>query len=44
MAARIELVAGGRMYELIGDASRIMVCITTPCEPQPGTPEAFGAS
>ena len=42
MASRLEIAAGGRMYELTGDASRIMVCITTPCEPQPGTPEAFG--
>lgn len=42
MATRLEIVADGRVYELTGDASRIMVCITTPCVPQPGTPEAFG--
>ena len=42
MATRLEIVADGRLYELTGDASRIMVCITTPCVPQPGTPEAFG--
>lgn len=42
MVSRLEIVAGGRMYEITGDASRIMVCVTTPCEPQPGTPEAFG--
>jgi hypothetical protein len=41
MVSRLEIVAGGRLYELTGDASRIMTCITTPCEPQPGTPEAF---
>jgi hypothetical protein len=42
MVSRLEIVAGGRLFELTGDASRIMVCITTPCDPQPGTPEAFG--
>jgi hypothetical protein len=41
-ATRLELVADGRIYDLAGDASRIMVCVTTPCDPQPGTPEAFG--
>lgn len=39
---RLQLVADGRLYELTGDPGRIMVCITTPCDPQPGTPEAFG--
>jgi len=42
MATRLEIVADGRVYELTGDASRVMVCVTTPCVPQPGTPEAFG--
>jgi len=42
MATRLQIVADGRLYQLTGDASRIMVCITTPCDPQPGTPEAFG--
>jgi hypothetical protein len=42
IVSRLEIVAGGRLFELTGDASRIMVCITTPCEPQPGSPEAFG--
>ena len=41
-ATRLEIVADGRVYDLTGDASRIMVCITTPCDPQPGSPEAFG--
>ncbi len=41
-AARLQLVADGRLYEITGDPGRIMVCITTPCDPQPGTPEAFG--
>jgi hypothetical protein len=42
MATRLEIVADGRVYDLIGDASRIMVCVQAPCDPQPGTPEAFG--
>lgn len=42
MATRLEIIADGRLYELTGDAGRIMVCVTTPCDPQPGTPEAFG--
>jgi hypothetical protein len=42
MAARLEIAADGRVYDLTGDPSRIMVCVTTPCNPQPGTPEAFG--
>lgn len=41
-ATRLQIVADGRLYELTGDPGRIMVCITTPCDPQPGTPEAFG--
>jgi hypothetical protein len=39
---RLEIVADGQVYSLSGDASRVMVCVTTPCDPQPGTPEAFG--
>ncbi|MEO8272735.1 MAG: hypothetical protein ABI620_01545 [Chloroflexota bacterium] len=41
-ATRLQIVADGRLYELTGDPSRIMVCVTTPCVPQPGSPEAFG--
>lgn len=41
-ATRLEIVADGRVHTLTGDPSRVMVCITTPCVPQPGTPEAFG--
>lgn len=41
-ATRLEIVADARIHDLTGDASRIMVCITTPCDPQPGSPEAFG--
>jgi hypothetical protein len=42
VASRMEIVADGRVYDLVGDPSRIMVCITTPCTPEPGSPEAFG--
>ena len=41
-AARLEIVADGRVYALAGDPHRVMVCVTAPCNPQPGTPEAFG--
>lgn len=41
-AARLEIVADGRVYDLMGDPNRVMVCIQAPCNPQPGTPEAFG--
>ena len=42
MATRLEIVADGRLHELIGDSGRIMVCVTTPCNAQPASPEAFG--
>lgn len=42
MTARLELAADGRVYDLVGDPSRVMVCVAAPCDPQPGTPEAFG--
>jgi hypothetical protein len=41
-AARLEIVADGRIYDLVGDPNRVMVCVTAPCNPQPGTPEVFG--
>jgi hypothetical protein len=41
-ATRLQIVADGRMYDLTGDQNRVMQCITTPCVPQPGSPEAFG--
>ena len=40
-ATRLELVADGRVYDLTGDASRQIVCVTAPCNAPPGTPEAF---
>lgn len=41
VVTRLEIVADGRLYDLSGDASRVIQCITTPCTPEPGTPEAF---
>ena len=38
---RLQIVADGRMYDLRGDAQRAVQCVTTPCAPAPGTPEAF---
>ncbi len=40
---RIEIVVDGVLHDLTGDPSRVIVCVTTPCDPAPGTPEAFGA-
>lgn len=40
-ATRLQIVAGGHLYELTGDQSRVMTCVTTPCVPPAGTPEAF---
>ena len=40
---RLEIVADGRVYDLSGDAGRVIQCITTPCNPEPGTPEAFAS-
>jgi hypothetical protein len=42
-ATRVELVADGRIHVLTGDPSRLIQCITTPCTPAPGTPEAFAS-
>ena len=39
---RIELLVDGTMRELRGDPNRIIQCIQAPCNPAPGTPEAFG--
>ena len=40
---RIEIVVDGVLHTLTGDPSRVIVCITAPCDPAPATPEAFGA-
>jgi hypothetical protein len=39
--ARVEIVVDGVLHTLTGDPSRTIVCITAPCNPPPGTPEAF---
>lgn len=39
---RIEMIVDGVLHKLIGDPMRVIVCITTPCDPAAGTPEAFG--
>jgi hypothetical protein len=43
LLGRVEIVVDGVLHDLTGDPSRVMVCITTPCDPEPGSPEAFGA-
>lgn len=40
--AEIVLGIDGTDHRLTGDPDRQIVCVTAPCEPQPGTPEAFG--
>ena len=40
-ATRLQIVADGRTFDMTGDATRSIQCITTPCAPAPGTPEAF---
>ena len=40
-ATRLQIVADGRMYEMTGDASRTIQCVTAPCTGPAGTPEAF---
>ena len=40
---RIELLADGVRHDLVGDPSRVIVCVAAPCTPAPGTPEAFAA-
>jgi hypothetical protein len=39
---RIEIAVDGVLHDLTGDPSRVIVCVTAPCDPAPGTPEAFG--
>lgn len=40
---RVQIVVDSVLHELIGDPSRVIVCVTTPCVPAAGTPEAFGS-
>jgi hypothetical protein len=39
---RLELTVDGQRVVLTGDPGAQIVCVTAPCDPQPGTPEAFG--
>lgn len=38
----LEVTVDGRRIQLTGNPSAQIVCVTTPCDPAPGTPEAFG--
>jgi hypothetical protein len=38
----VELRTDGELRTITGDPNRIIQCVTTPCDPEPGTPEAFG--
>jgi hypothetical protein len=38
----VELRIDGELRAITGDPTRTIECITTPCDPEPGTPEAFG--
>lgn len=40
---RIEITVDGRLITLTGRPDAHLECITTPCDPAPGSPEAFGA-
>jgi hypothetical protein len=42
VTGRIELTVDGMRVTLTGSPDATIECITTPCEPAPGTPEAFG--
>lgn len=41
VATRVQIAADGQLFDLTGDASRQIVCVTAPCIAPPGTPEAF---
>jgi hypothetical protein len=43
VSGRIELTVAGTRVTITGDPSAQIECVTTPCEPAPGTPEAFGS-
>jgi hypothetical protein len=38
---RLQIVADGRLYDMTGPVIAPVNCVTTPCAPAPGTPEAF---
>jgi hypothetical protein len=43
ITGHILFVLGGQEREVIGDPGKQIMCITTPCVPPAGTPEAFGS-
>jgi hypothetical protein len=42
VSGQIDLTGDGEPRALTGEPDAQLLCITTPCEPLPGTPEAFG--
>lgn len=42
ITGHIELMVDGEPVELTGNPDAQIVCVAAPCEPAPGTPEAFG--
>ncbi len=42
VTGRIEITVDGSRVTLTGKPDAQIECVTTPCEPRPGTPEAFG--
>jgi hypothetical protein len=42
VTGHIELTVDGQRVTLTGDPDAQIVCVTAPCDPAPGTPEAFG--
>lgn len=42
MLGRIEILVDGRVLTINGDPEAQIMCITTPCDPPPGTAAAFG--
>jgi hypothetical protein len=43
ITGRVELTVDGERVTLTGSPEAHIECVTTPCEPPPGTPAAFGA-
>jgi hypothetical protein len=43
VTGRLELTADGQLVTITGSPEARIECVTTPCEPPPGTPAAFGA-
>jgi hypothetical protein len=42
LSGRIELTVDGRLVTLTGDPDAAITCVTTPCDPPPGSAAAFG--